>query len=399
MIPGNFVRAICSALTAVPLVAGAGQSSPSFAERQKPMFALLKVEEAWKITRGGPACAIGVVDSGFDFFHPALRANLKPGWFAPGVYHTDFFAMDAHGTLVASIIGGRREDGSDGMWGLAPDCTILTASHGMPIHALARFQGEILAKNPNASMADIQKEMAAHGEELRTFAETWIDFVFGAEADAIRYLADHNARVINISGFLETTRLAAKPELKARFEAALAYAKEKDALIVLASGNNDRRVTDYPGDREFIIIAGASTLADRRWTMSTKLMGTEIRQGSSYGPRLNVVAPIENIVYAAPHEQAYYSWNDTPMGRQKTDFEAPYAVAPWGATSMAAPQVAALAALVRTIRPDLKAREIIRLIEQGADDIPPDGFDEETGYGRINFLKTLELARKAGTSQ
>jgi subtilisin family serine protease len=307
--------------------------------------------------------------------------------------------MDAHGTLVASIIGGRREEGSDGMWGLAPDCTMLTASHGMPIHALARLQGEILAKNPKASMADIQKEMVAHAEELRRFGDTWIEFVFSAEADAIRYLADHNARVINISGFLETTRLAAKPELKARFEGALAYAKEKDVIIVLASGNNDGRVTDYPGDHDFVIVAGASTLADKRWTMSTKVMGTDIRQGSSYGPRLSVVAPIENIVHAVPHEEAYYSWNDTPMGRQKESFEAAYAVAPWGATSLAAPQVAALAALVRTIRPDLKAREVIRLIEQGADDLAPAGFDEETGYGRINFLKTLELARKAVTSQ
>jgi hypothetical protein len=61
----------------------------------------------------------------------------------------------------------------------------------------------------------------------------------------------------------------------------------------------------------------------------------------------------------------------------------------------AAPQVAALAARVRALRPDLKAADVIRLIEQGADDIGAPGFDEKTGYGRINFLKTLELARTA----
>ena len=68
----------------------AGDQAPStFAERQKPYFSPMKVEEAWKITRGGPNCTIGVIDTGFDFFHPALRANLKAGWFAPGVYHTE----------------------------------------------------------------------------------------------------------------------------------------------------------------------------------------------------------------------------------------------------------------------------------------------------------------------
>ena len=72
------------------------------------------MEEAWKITHGGADCKIGVIDSDFDFFHPALQANLKPGWFAPGFYHTDFFSMDAHGTEVPSLIAARRKDGEAG---------------------------------------------------------------------------------------------------------------------------------------------------------------------------------------------------------------------------------------------------------------------------------------------
>ena len=85
------------------------------------------------------------------------------------------------------------------------------------------------------------------------------------------------------------------------------------------------------------------------------------------------------------------------MGEQKAEFEGLYSVRPWGATSCATPQVAALAALVRTIRPDLKAAEVIHLIEQGADAIGSPGFHEETGYGRINFLRTLEIARDAAS--
>ena len=187
------------------------------------------------------------------------------------------------------------------------------------------------------------------------------------------------------------------PQAETRLEAAFNYAKEKDVIIVLGAGNNDQRVTDYPGDTGFVLIAGASTLADQRWTMTAKLKEMEVKQGSDYGPRLSVVAPIENIVVANPHEEAYYKWKDTPMGEQSEKFEAAYSVLPWGATSSAAPQVSALAALVRTIRPDLKAAEVIHLIEQGADAIGTPGFHEETGYGRINFLRTLELAQKAGS--
>ena len=104
----------CLLLVPLSLALAADQSPSSFADRQKPYFALLKVEEAWKITRGGADCKVGVIDTGFDFFHPALQANLKPGWFAPGVYHTDFFSMDAHGTEVSSLIAARRKDGEAG---------------------------------------------------------------------------------------------------------------------------------------------------------------------------------------------------------------------------------------------------------------------------------------------
>jgi thermitase len=375
----------------------AGDARPSnFAERQKPYFSLLKVEEGWKITRGGPQCTIGIIDSGFDYFHPALQSNMKPGWFAPGVFHTDFFSMDGHGTSVASIIAARSTEGEDGMWGMAPDCTIVTASMGMPTHKLFQLQAQFLAKNPKPTMADVQKEIMAHADELKSFSEAWLDYVSETVAESIRYLTDHGVRVINLSGDLSITE-ETNPAVRARLEAAFNYAKERDVIIVLAAGNSNQRVAEYPGDRSSVLIAGASTLADKRWTMATKMLDTEVKQGSCYGPRLSVVAPIENIVRSAPHEEAYYNWKDTPMGAQKAPFEGLYQVAEWGATSSAAPQVAALAALVRSIRPDLKSGEVIRLIEQGADDLGTPGFDEETGYGRINFLRTLEFAQKNAT--
>ena len=387
----------CVLVFPLSLALAAGQSPSSFADRQKPYFALLKVEEAWKITRGGADCKIGVIDTGFDFFHPALQANLKPGWFAPGVYHTDFFSMDGHGTEVSSLIAARRKGGEDGMWGMAPDCTVVTASMGMPMHKLIQLQREFFARNPKATMADLQKEMAAHTTELKAFGNTWLDFVSETVAEAVRYLVDNRVGVINFSGLLDLSEMKSYPQARTRLEDAFTHAKEKDVIIVLGAGNNNQRITDYPGDRTFVLIAGASTLADQRWTMTAKMKEMEIKQGSCFGPRLSVVAPIENIVVAAPHEEAYYNWKDTPMGEQKAEFEGLYSVRPWGATSCATPQVAALAALVRTIRPDLKAAEVIHLIEQGADAIGSPGFHEETGYGRINFLRTLEIARDAAS--
>jgi len=185
--------------------------SPSFADRQQPILHLMQVEEGWKITRGGAGCTVGVIDSGFDFFHPAFDGSLQPGWFAPGFYHTDFYSMDAHGTLVASLIAARRKEGHDGMWGLAPGCKVLGAAQGMPVQEMARWQNRFWAANPKATPDDMQTAMRDHLPELTAWGDRWLEYVFGTMADAIRYLADQGVRVINLSEYAGTGGSSASP--------------------------------------------------------------------------------------------------------------------------------------------------------------------------------------------
>ena len=75
------------------------RKSASSAVKISELRISLRPASCWRKTDSQEAISfVGVIDSGFDFFHPALQANLKPGWFAPGVYHTDFLSMDGHGT-------------------------------------------------------------------------------------------------------------------------------------------------------------------------------------------------------------------------------------------------------------------------------------------------------------
>jgi subtilisin family serine protease len=65
-----------------------------------------------------------------------------------------------------------------------------------------------------------------------------------------------------------------------------------------------------------------------------------------------------------------------------------------GYTSIAAPQVAGIAALILSIRPGLSVDQLIQVIEQGAD--PVDGQTDPTaqnGYGRVNAYQSLVLAQ------
>nr|MBC8877120.1 hypothetical protein [Planctomycetota bacterium] len=43
---------------------------------QQPLFDRINVLEAWEVTKGDPEILVGVIDNGFDFFHPDLKGQL-----------------------------------------------------------------------------------------------------------------------------------------------------------------------------------------------------------------------------------------------------------------------------------------------------------------------------------
>ena len=141
-----------------------------------------------------------------------------------------------------------------------------------------------------------------------------------------------------------------------------------DHVVAISYGVKDSR-------NHAVIVAGASNLDDTRWTSEIEAMGRTFKQGSDFGKRLTVMAPTENIRVCMPHAARFYSCDDGPVGQEKEEFKGPYDILPNGATSSAAPIVSSLAALVLSIRPDLDAEEVIRIIKRGCDDIGEKGYD------------------------
>ena len=84
-------------------------SSQGLVGQARPLIQKLHVEEAWQITRGDPAVVVGVIDNGFDYFHPDLKGQLRPGYYYPGGYHGESLGEIAHGTLVSSLIVARAD--------------------------------------------------------------------------------------------------------------------------------------------------------------------------------------------------------------------------------------------------------------------------------------------------
>ncbi|MBV9279536.1 MAG: S8 family serine peptidase [Chloroflexi bacterium] len=171
-------------------------------------------------------------------------------------------------------------------------------------------------------------------------------------ASAIRWATNHGARIVSMSIGVDDT-----PELRA----ATAYAYNHGVVLVAAAGNTGGQFSGYPADDPHVLAVGGTDNQDRRWV------------GSSYGPNSDfVLAPARDIV-------------TTARGGQ-------YAAV--SGTSFATRQVAGLAALVLSVRPDLTADQVVWAIERGADHVQgQSAVDEQDGWGRINCYRTLQIAQ------
>ncbi|MFD7163975.1 type VII secretion-associated serine protease mycosin [Streptomyces violascens] len=227
-------------------------AAPARAEstREKQWFLdAMKADTMWQ-TSTGKGITVAVIDSGVDPNNPDLLGQVLPGRdFAqdqPGDEHDDY---EGHGTGMAGLIAGTgARGGGKGAFGLAPGAKIL------PI------------RMPKATDTITQAE----GDKR-----------FNAIApQAIRYAADQNAKVINIS--------LGVPEGSPQLTAAVKYALEKGSLVFAAvgnSGNIDNEV-EYPAATPGVVGVAA--------------VGRDLRKTaeSEYGPQVDVAAPGDDIVAA-----------------------------------------------------------------------------------------------------
>lgn len=143
------------------------------------------------------------------------------------------------------------------------------------------------------------------------------------------------------------------------------YAENKGVLLVAAAGNDgntlgDKAAVKYPAAYSTVLAVGgvrSDNMPDSR---------------SNPGSELDISAP----------------WNvyTTAMGGRYKKEEG---------TSMAAPQVAAAAALIWARYPELKPYQVRALLRQSAKDVGKSGFDNESGYGVLQIDKAVTSSLKA----
>jgi thermitase len=167
-------------------------------------------------------------------------------------------------------------------------------------------------------------------------------------AQAIVHAADNNADIISLS--------LGGVEVPVAEEACL-YAWNHGCLLVAASGNEHEDKVTYPAAYETVIAVGAINQINQRCGFS------------NWGPNLELVAPGFGILSSYP-SNSYASLTGT---------------------SMAAPHVAGVAALIWSKYPFVTNHEVRAILTQTADDLGTAGFDQYYGYGKVNAFNATDL--------
>ena len=179
----------------------------------------------------------------------------------------------------------------------------------------------------------------------------------------LRYAADHGAKVANMS--------FGSPCHNQSFSDAVAYAESKDVVVVAAAGNDQQNgdYRHYPAAEPGVLAVGA-----------TAFDGT-VTGYSNVNDYVSLVAPGGSADGNASHDILLLA----PGNKTVTE----------AGTSFSAPLVAAAAALVRALRPDLSANQVAGTLTSTATDMGPPGRDSVSGFGFLN--PAAALAAAAGT--
>lgn len=170
---------------------------------------------------------------------------------------------------------------------------------------------------------------------------------WGAIASAIRYAADHGAHVINMSlGGGSRSRT---------IERAINHAHSRGVVVIAAAGNTGHGPVEYPARHDHVI-AVSSVRFDR-----------EIAPYSSRGEGLDIAAPGGDLrVDQNGDGMPDGVLQNTIVGRDPRRFD----YLAWQGTSMAAPHVAGVAALIRSTGvtdPDAIERTLLSTAQPGGD--------------------------------
>lgn len=301
--------------------------------------------EAWNIQKGSSNIVVALLDTGVDWDHPDLSARI---W-----SNTD----ETAGNGIDDDHNGYIDDTRG--WDF-----VNNDNNPMDDHGHGTVNAGIVGADTNNGVGIAGVDWHCKIMPVKVLNQVnW--GLYSWWSSGLQYAADNGANVISMSmgGSASNTTL----------KAAIDYAYGLNCVICVSMGNDNSNTIYYPAAYSNVIAVGAVDTDDTRCVPPDWQTFGMPTGGSNYGSHIDVVAP-GNWIYSTVWNNIYQYW---------------------AGTSMAAPYVSGLAALLFAQEPTLTNAEIYHIITSTAEDQvgttteDTPGWDQYYGYGRINAYQAL----------
>lgn len=330
---------------------------------------IIQAAQAWDVTKGDSNVVIGIIDSGVEWDHPDLLANIFNN---PGESGKDGQGRDRSSNGVDDDNNGYIDDVRG--WDLVGAPTVSELQSGVlkpdnnpapVVSSSQNYQGYHGTWTSGCASAatDNARGMAGTGFRSKILPVKCTDDTYATgqiitALDGIRYAADMRVKVINCSFGGE-----ADPSAIQAYQAVIDYAYAKGALVVAASGNfstNNDETPHFPANLNHVLSVGASTSQDSAANFT------------HYGISVRVYAPGVNIL--------------------TTQIGGGYVSNSVSGTSFSSPITAGVAALVWAMHPDWNPDQVAMQIRATADNLKvPNGAYSPFFHRRVNAYRAVNL--------
>lgn len=338
------------AVVAQPALAAGLAAAATGVRPNDPLF-----HEQWGLRN------VGQVRRGFEVVGtPGVDIRAEAAWSistgAPGVTIAivDDGVDATHPELHGRVVEGRHFPSGAPGGGPSP-----AAYHGTAVAGVAAARG-----NNGMGMAGVAWNVSVMPLNVfngREHAPT------AAVAEAIVWAADAGADIINLS--------LGSPTPSVTKRNAVQYAHARGVVIIAAAGNENTTTPSFPAAFPEVISVGALSPCDGR-KMPTSCEG--VPWGSNFGAGMDLLAPGTRILTLDQFGPAGLGGDNYIEAVEGTSFAAPF--------------VAGVAALIRSVNPSLTNDQVRAVLQSSAADLGPLGYDDETGFGRLHAHHALLLA-------